>query len=322
MKLYTYILIVVLTFTFSACDKDDSTSEINPTIDVGLVTDQTISVAGVTREYHIFIPQNYTNAPILFLFHGHNSDNDMLLASPYKVWLDIAEENDVIVAIPNGLFTSEDEKGWNDCRSDALTNSNADDVQFINDLIDKIIDTYQANSNRVYISGSSNGGHMCIKLAQEIPEKITAFASIISSNAVNSDCSNSTVPVSALFMNGTNDPLLPYDGGQMTGNRGEVFSTQSTLDYWVNRNGTASTPTTTNLPDNNSNDNCTVEKNVYSNGSNNIEVVLYKIIGGGHTEPSIIERYTAPLVPFALGNQNGDIEMAEEVWSFFQNKSK
>jgi polyhydroxybutyrate depolymerase len=242
--------------------------------------------------------------------------------TPYKVWLDKAEAEDIIVAIPNGLFTSEEEKGWNDCRSDAPTNSNADDVQFINNLIAEIANTYQANANRVYISGSSNGGHMCIKLAQELPEKITAFAAIVSSNAVNSECSNSNIPVSALFMNGTNDPLLPYNGGQMTGNRGEVFATENTIDYWVNRNGTNLTPSISVFPNINTNDNSTVEKTVYSNGTNNTEVVLYKVTGGGHTEPSILERYTAPLVPFALGNQNGDIEMVEEVWSFFENKTK
>lgn len=112
------------------------------------------------------------------------------------------------LAIPNGLYTSENEKGWNDCRSDAVTNSNADDVQFISNLIDKILTTYQANSDRTYISGSSNGGHMCIKLAQTIPQKITAFASIDAANSVNSECFNSTIPVSALFMNGTSEILF------------------------------------------------------------------------------------------------------------------
>lgn len=320
MKLLLPILFISL--LLSSCSKGDDPAP-NQEIELGLITNKTINIGGVNREYHLFVPQNYSNAPIVLLFHGHNSDNTKLIEmTPYKVWLDKAEAENIIVAIPNGLFTSEEEKGWNDCRSDAQTNSNADDVQFINNLIVEITNTYEGNASRVYISGSSNGGHMCIKLAQEIPEKITAFASLVSSNAVNSECSNSNIPVSALFMNGTSDPLLPYNGGQMTGNRGEVFSTENTIDYWVNRNGTNITPSISTFPDINTTDNSTVEMSIYSNGINSTEVALYKVIGGGHTEPSIVERYTPPLVPFALGNQNGDIEMVEEVWSFFENKTK
>ena len=320
MKLLLPIIIISLILT--SCNKDDDPVS-NQEIEVGLITNKTLNISGSNREYHIFVPQNYSNAPVVILFHGHSSDNTKLIEmTPYKVWLNKAETENIILAIPKGLYTSEEEKGWNDCRSDAETNSNADDIMFISTLIEEITTSYQANPNRVYISGSSNGGHMCIKLAQEIPEKITAFASIVSSNAVNSECSNSDIPVSALFMNGTTDPLLPYNGGQMTGNRGEVFSTQNTIDYWVNRNGTNLTPSMSEFLNINPNDNSTVELSIYSNGTNNTEVAFYKVVGGGHTEPSILERYTSPLVPFALGNQNGDIEMVEEVWSFFENKTK
>lgn len=317
------ILIIIISLQLVSCNKEVSQDIINPDLQTGLVKDQTINISGIKREYHLFIPQNYNNAPVVILFHGHSSDNNKLLEStPYKVWLQKAENEHIILVVPNGLYISDNEKGWNDCRSDALTNSNADDVQFISQVIDDIVIKYKANSKRVFISGSSNGGHMCIKLAQEIPQKITAFASIVASNSVNSDCSNSSIPISALFMNGTQDPNLPFMGGQMVGNRGEVYSTDETINYWKNRNKTSNTAIVTNFPNINSRDNSSVEKSVYNNGINNTEVILYRIIGGGHTEPSISDRYTAPLVPIILGNQNGDIEMVEEVWAFFQNKTK
>ena len=123
-------------------------------------------------------------------------------------------------------------------------------------------------------------------------------------------------------MNGTADPILPYNGGQIIPNRGEVFSTDNTIDYWVNRNGTDITPEVTNLPNTNLDDNSTIEKSIYQNGTNDTEVALYKVIGGGHTAPSIQERYDSTLVPLVLGNQNGDIEMAEEIWSFFKDKTR
>ena len=48
---------------------------------------------------------------------------------------------------------------------------------------------------------------------------------------------------------------------------------------------------------------------------------LYKIGGGGHTEPSIKERYSGPF-ELQVGLQNNDIEMADEVWQFFKDKQK
>lgn len=321
MRCILFLLIAIF-FIFS-CKEDNNSGEI---FEPELLTNQTIRISNVDRSYHLFVPDTYLNSPIVILFHGHSNDNDVLLGlggenAPYSQWLNIAKEENIILVIPNGLHISSNEKGWNDCRSDASTNSEADDVLFISTLLDEIIDSYQANPNKVYISGTSNGGHMCIRLVNEIPEKITAFASIVASNAVNSECSNSSIPISALFMNGTFDPFLPYDGGEMASNRGEVFSTENTINYWVNRNGTDTTAEVLNMPNTNLNDDCNVEKHNYTNGDNNTEVVLYKILNGGHTEPSKVERYSNILTAI-LGNQNGDIEMADEIWSFFEGKSK
>ena len=105
---------------------------------------------------------------------------------------------------------------------------------------------YSSNESKVFAIGTSNGGHFAIRLAEEIPNRITAFASIAASNSVNSDCNSLPIEVSALFMNGTDDPILPYTGGQMPSNRGEVHSTENTISYWVNKNGTDTFPEITN----------------------------------------------------------------------------
>jgi len=122
-------------------------------------------------------------------------------------------------------------------------------------------------------------------------------------------------------MNGTEDPLVPYEGGQIASNRGLVLSTDASVDYWVNRNGTDIVPIVENLPDTNPNDESTIEKSTYPNGDNNTEVVLYKVIGGGHTEPSLEERF-GPIYLAIVGVQNGDVEMAHEIWDFFKDKVK
>jgi polyhydroxybutyrate depolymerase len=292
----------------------------------GITADQTIDIAGLTREYHVKVPQNHVNAPVVFLFHGYGGDYNNHIGlygdpAPFKIWLDIALVEDIIVVIPNGLTSQTNRRGWNDCRADSTNNPDSDDVQFISSLIDFITNTYSADPNRVYVQGTSNGGHFCIRLAQELPDKVTAIAPMLASNAENSECGTSETPVSILIMNGTSDPFLPYEGGQMVQNNGNVFSTDDTINYWVNRNKTETSPEITSFTDTDDSENSTIEKHLYSNGTDETEVVLYKVIGGGHANPSKTERYSGVMTQ-VRGNQNGDIEMANEVWNFFKDKSK
>ena len=64
-------------------------------------------------------------------------------------------------------------------------------------------------------------------------------------------------------------------------------------------------------------DRSTVNVKSYKGGKNNTEVVLYEVVGGGHTEQSLTEHY-ALLYKLIVGNQNKDFEMAEEIWKFFE----
>ena len=322
MKSVQLLLLVILALS---CSKDDSVQN-ELLFEKGLLENQTINISGVNRGYHLYIPQNYTNAPVVLLFHGNKINNNVILGinggkAPYKVWLELAERENLILIVPNGTGDSNDSNGWNDCRNDATGNPVTDDVLFTNNLMDFVINKYQANAAKVFAVGTSNGGHMAMRLAQEIPNRLSAFAAIVTANPQNSQCINSTVPISALFMNGTEDPILPDEGGSMAGERGKVFSAQETIDYWVNRNETEITPVTTDIDNRNEADGSTVKKHLFVNGIDSTEVAFYEIIGGGHTEPSILERYTDLFLDtFGLGNQNGDIEMANEVWNFFKAK--
>ncbi len=293
----------------------------------GLITDQRLTVAGVPRDYHLYLPREPARAPLIILFHGHNSSSDETLGlsgtpSPDRIWLQIAEREKLILAVPNGRFVSRREKGWNDCRADAPSNSRADDVAFSARLIEHLVETYQADASRVYVHGISNGGHFAIRLALEIPEKITAFAAVAAAHAAVSECRDASTPVSALFMNGTADPLLPYAGGQMKGNRGQVWSTERSVAYWLARNGIGEQPQRVEIPERNASDGSRIEKLIYRHGAHDTAVVLYQIVGGGHRAPSLRHRSGGMLLGRILGKQNGDIEMAEEIWSFFRDKRK
>ncbi len=322
-----YRFIIALIFlSFISCQDDDDIPNPTPSPLTGLLKNKQLESNGIEREYHLFVPDNYSNQPLVVLLHGNRSSHDDIIGedditAPFKVWLSKAEQDDFLVLIPNGTLGSNNRRGWNDCRTDAVNNPIANDVLFIEDLLDSLENEYNFDNDKVYVAGISNGGQLAFRLTQEIPDRITAFASVAASIPENSACSESTVPISALFMNGTDDPILPYFGGEMASNRGTVLSTQQSVNYWTTRNGISTSPIIENFPDINTTDDCTVIKSLYQNGDNNTEVAHYEIVGGGHTEPSIQERYSNVFLIW-VGKQNGDIEMADEIWNFFKDKSK
>jgi polyhydroxybutyrate depolymerase len=130
--------------------------------------------------------------------------------------------------------------------------------------------------------------------------------------------------VSVLFMNGTADPILPYEGGEVAkgwGKRGSVISTEASIQYWIAHNRTRKGAEVKQFSQRKQDGHRFVTRYRYSGGKNGTEVVLYKIGCGGHTEPSIRARYLGPF-ELQVGLQNNDIEMADEVWQFFKDKQK
>lgn len=316
---------IILIFLFISCHKP---TENDNQVENGLFT-KTIVVEGKTRTYDYYIPTELGSSlsPLVFLLHGGGSNSDDLTGesgfkAPYKVWMDIADDEKFIIVYPNGLINPLGGQGWNDCRADATTNPSVNDLGFIDALILHFSSLFNIDTNRIYASGTSNGGHMSLRLALELSSKIAAVAPVVAAMPA-IRCSDPFHPISVLFMIGTEDPLSPYDGGEVApniGGRGTVLSAQESVNFWVEFNQTDSVPSIINYQDINSMDNSTVKSSTYSNGAEGTQVVLYEVFDGGHVEPSIQEQYSA-ILELSLGNQNHDIEMATEVWNFFKNKT-
>lgn len=295
--------------------------------ETGLLVDQTLQVNGETRETHLWVPEDPAGAPVVLLLHGYGETHDALFnldganTSAYAIWLDVAARENLVVAAPAGLADSGGRPGWNDCRLESTSHEGIDDVAFLVALIDHLTQTFGVDASRVYAIGTSNGGHMALRLAEEVPDRIAAFVANAASNTVNSRCSTSTVPVSAMFVNGTADPLMPYEGGLMVGGRGTVASTEDTVAAWVARNQATSTPQIEAFADLDITDGCTAERFAYAAGDAGAGVELLKVTDGGHTTPSIAFRSNGPILQL-LGPQNGDLEMAEEAWAFFADKRR
>ena len=165
----------------------------------------------------------------------------------------------------------------------------------------------------VFFTGLSNGGHMALRMAIERPELVLGVGAIAASLAVEDQCAAASQPVGVIVINGTEDPIIPFTGGEMGFGRGPVISTEDMMLFWAElAGGTDSTSRT--LPDADTGDDSTVVERRYDSDP---PVALLTVQGGGHTEPSASQRHRRAWIAL-VGPQNGDIETVDVIWSFFQ----
>lgn len=299
--------------------------------DAALTTGILLHMSDATRTYDLYAEATHAAVarPLVILLHGHGGSADAMMGngkkSPFKSWLAIAKRERLIVAIPNGAVGPKGRRGWNDCRSDALDNPRVDDVGFIKGMIERIARQHAIDRTRVYVAGISNGGHMTLRLVAEMTDAFAAAGVVAASMPRRSHCGTASRALSIAFMNGTADPLSPYGGGSVGwgggAQRGTVMSTEESVRWWVQHNAAGSRPTRYDYPDRLRSDGSTVHRAVYSGGKEGAQVALFEVRGGGHVAPSISERQ-ARAYQRTVGPQNGDIEMAEEIWSFFKDKRR
>ncbi|NOZ35218.1 MAG: prolyl oligopeptidase family serine peptidase [Chlorobi bacterium] len=320
-----YLFLSVLVFLSLSCKKTQTPQ----TTKNGLFT-ETVNVDRQTRRYAIYIPDNIENftVPIVFELHGggiyiEDMTGESGYKTPYKLWMNLADNNKFIVVYPEGLNGSYGKPTWNDCRANSQVSSDADDVHFISFLIDKIAEEYKIDRSRIYVSGTSNGGLMALRLAVQLSDKIAAVAAVAAAMPDSSECGMPVNPISVLFMNGTDDNHLPFNGGYVSNppnpDFGSVFSAEQSVKIWTEFNQTDTIPVLYNFPDLDTDDGGIVNKYSYLNGREGTEVIFYKVNGGGHSAPSIKEQYSA-LFEADFNKQNHDIEMTTEVWNFFKTK--
>lgn len=263
---FTLLILVI-----SSCKNDDGKGSDYNSDECYLNTNaQTLVHDGMNREYIIYVPNSYdgTSAvPLLFNFHGFGGS-----ASEFINDADMraeAEANSFILVYPQGSCLN-GASHWNPCPIDGDNKSSADDLGFVEALVNEVSSQYTIDLERIYAAGYSNGGMMAYGLANYKSNLIAAVASVSGSML---DClGNTSHPIPVVHLHGTSDGVIPYDGSN------DWNSVQSTLDYWTSFNNTISTPTI-NVD---TTGGMTIEHYVYGQGDNSVSVEHYKYIGGDH----------------------------------------
>jgi polyhydroxybutyrate depolymerase len=279
------------------------------------------------RTFNIYIPSVHDRSvqvPLVIILHGRGTTGLSMVLLTHKGFNKLADKDGSIIVYPDGV-----ELNWNDGRMDEEADDrahrdNIDDVGFISALIDSMIMDYNINPKQVYATGISNGAIMSYRLACELSHKITAIAPVDGNIPVMlyPQCSPSR-SVSVLAINNTDDPLVPFEGGEIIGKfrkvkLGKVLSVDESIGFWVYWNRCSVTPVVTEEPDRDPKDGTRVTKKEYVNNIDGTEVILYAINGGGHTWPGGIQYLPARII----GKTSRDIEANEVIWEFFKKHSR
>src|SRR5208282_3750473 len=84
------------------------------------------------------------------------------------------------------------------------------DVQFISALIDLLERHLNADPNRIFVAGASNGGMMAYRLGLELSEKIAAGGPV--GGAMEFSTVEAKEPISVIVFHGKRDHIVRYDG--------------------------------------------------------------------------------------------------------------
>lgn len=278
----------------------------------------------ISRDYLVYIPAAYDGSaawPLVLNLHplGFNAGAHMALSLMNPV----ADTAHFIVVYPNGVAPSTDPnvRLWNPL----LMSNRQDDISFLDNLIDTLLNDFNVDERKVYMTGGDQGALMTYTFACKMPGKIAAIATlsnVLPDNFEVSGCVPS-IPLPLLHMHGTADPLAPFEGG-IDGVGNLAPAPRKVIGDWLENNGCSLDSNIVNFPDIDPSESSTVSRIEFSSCNNYLnanlemrayEVWFYVVENGGHNYPG------GGPVPAFTGTVNRDISASGEIWSFFKRHS-
>jgi polyhydroxybutyrate depolymerase len=153
-----------------------------PPFPVGQMSDQTIVVGGVTRQFRVHVPAGTTTPKaVVFVLHGGGGeglDVSVLGQHALSVFRTVADREGFVVVYPAGLPANDAQRlvGWVDCRADNTVASAADDIGFLAALVERVRAAYGLTSARLFMTGGSNGAQMTHAFAFHRADLVGAVA--------------------------------------------------------------------------------------------------------------------------------------------------
>ena len=276
---------------------------------------------GIVRDVGIFDPRFTVEGeprPMVVVLHGGLGDDDDTVALRFGKLDKIAAEDDFLVAYPLGIGGH-----WNDGRNVqryVAQREHVNDVGFLTTLIDDLVEKRSVDPEAVFVVGVSDGAMMAHRFACERPRKLRAFVAVIGAmpyNVARKRWRCGKDELSVLMINGTEDPIVPWEGGvvEFDGQQlGKVLSVERTFEFWMRHNACVDVELSS-LPDFVPSDGTRIERHRGVECAGDIKVELFAVQGAGHTWPSGWQY----LPDTMIGTTSRDIDAAVAAWRFFQS---
>lgn len=215
------------------------------------------------------------NLPLVLSFHGGYGTGAQQMVQ--SLMNDSSDQAGYAVVYLDGFMSC-----WNAVIPTASSSKNVDDVGFVDSFLDSFISKYHVDTNKIYLTGISNGGQMVYRLASESKYTFAGVA-LVSSGILNTDDYQPKADTPILIIHGTADTHIPYAGGVGSSamNPQNYLSINSLLQYVQQLNGIPTSDLGANYlpyPDFSS---LKVSSKVW--GSDKNEVVMITVSGGVHT---------------------------------------
>lgn len=270
------------------------------------------------RTYLSYVPRSVVKSSkpgLIIVLHGSGIDGDRIRQWTGYEFDQMADDHNFIVLYPDGY-----KKNWNDCRRNApypAKKQNIDDVGFLTSLVRKYESGYGVDPQKVFAFGYSNGGGMAYRMAIEQPQLLNAIAAIGASlptpDNFNGRIDNITSRI--MLVNGTSDPIVPYEGGKIFffgQNFGYVLSARATAERFAQAGRAVKVKDAVRLPHRVESDPSSVDQEVWLREAEPV-VELYTVNGGGHVVPQQTARF-----PRLMGTVTGDLDAPRAAVRFFK----
>lgn len=267
---------------------------------------------GLERGYVLYSPSDWTEGtslPVVFVLHGGGGKAAGM--QRFTGFNTVAEREGFHVVYPEGV-----NKAWNDGREGVPDrDTTIDDIGFLNAVVDDV-DARLAPDRR-FITGVSNGAFMTWAMVCSGTTRFDGMAPVIGGAPADTAAGcEIAAPIPGMIVQGTDDPLVPYEGGMVElfgGTRGEALSTADALAVLRQANGCdpGAEPTVATL-DEVDDDDTTVVTSRWTEGCT-APVEEVRIEGGGHTWPGGGQYAPKGLI----GVVTSEIQGEEVIWEFF-----
>jgi polyhydroxybutyrate depolymerase len=271
-------------------------------------TDEVLAFGGLDRTYRLTIPPGYGEepAPVVLNFHGFGGDaagqddtTDLPREAGARGYVVVSPQG-APLRIAAGAPQAEQAAGfaglafWNvfggegvDFGGDESVSGlgdvapgevGADDLGFVDALLDSLGERLCLDESRVYATGMSNGGGMTAALACELGDRIAAAVPVAGVN-LTGVCRDGR-PVSVRAIHGDADTLVLYTGGSLAGFRLGNPSVPDRMEQLAARNGCDAAPTTAEEAGG------AVTVTRWEGCARGTEVELWTVHGGAHVWPA------------------------------------